>query len=220
MNYIPYEIVNHILYFVPDKIYASMTCKLFQKMLHNMYETKQITNYNDPYVLSKHCKGIEVCDVGINCLSKILNHKSLDYFVYRYDKNNIFFSENLLLHFTIQHCISGHISTPNNILKLVGKLDKHDYVFLSYFIDIYKAYESLPIIMTVPGMKESWILCMCSLHNPNISIDDVVAKFDVIIEMGIMDYEFIVNKLENWKDYREINRKHELIECLKKKLKL
>jgi hypothetical protein len=81
MDHLPYELINHILYFVPDKIYTSMTCKLFLKMIHKMYESKQITNHNDPYVLSKYCNSMycQFYDIAVNQIAKIVNHKSLDY---------------------------------------------------------------------------------------------------------------------------------------------
>lgn len=221
MHHLPYEIINHILYFVPDKIYASRTCKLFLKMLHEMYESKKITNNNDPYVLSKYCNSMhcQFHGITVNDMAKIVNHKSLDYFMYRYNKNNIFFSGNRIMHLLIQHCISGHISNQNNILKLVDNLDIFDCPVLLCFIFLYKTYDALPIIMSNSKMKKAWFDCARVIYGVETNIDSIVVEINMMVEMGIMDYEYIYDYIQKWCRYGWLEIRVELIEYLEKKMK-
>jgi hypothetical protein len=85
---LPDEIVTHILSFLPDKIYASMTCKLFEKLLMQMFNNKMINDYNDPYYLNKYYTNQNILIIN-RFLHLITNHNSLNCIYFKlYDTKN------------------------------------------------------------------------------------------------------------------------------------
>lgn len=74
--HLPNEIWTHIISFVEDKIGLSMTCKLFQQLLKNMYASKKVSNINDSYYLKKlnRCEYLFIIDI----INKIHNHNCLN----------------------------------------------------------------------------------------------------------------------------------------------
>jgi hypothetical protein len=132
--------------------------------------------------------------------------------MYRYNKNNTFIPQNLIMHLLIQHCISGHISNQHNILKLVKNINRYnECCLLLCLIFIYKAYDALPIIMTKPQMKLAWFETAKIRYGGDLNIDGIVKEINMMVEMGIMDYEFVCDYNWSW-----IPLKDELIGYLKK----
>lgn len=79
---LPEEMIMHILEFVNDKIYISMTTKLFEKMCEKVYKNSKNLNMNDPYDINKfYCKtNIVNHNTDIKYMS---NHKCLNCMFYK-----------------------------------------------------------------------------------------------------------------------------------------
>jgi hypothetical protein len=100
---LPNEIWTHMFGLVDDKTGLSMTCKLFDKLLLDMYRSRQISNINDSYFL-KHQTDTYFTDGFVDLVvHKIHNHYCLNLIMTKaYPGSNIYFK--ILSTFNLQVC--------------------------------------------------------------------------------------------------------------------
>jgi hypothetical protein len=84
---LPPEIITLILFHIPDKTQASMTCKLFQKLLQTLYDTHQLSDINDSYYFSKIpdvYPSDKICNIKNNNILNLIAYKFLIKNQYKY----------------------------------------------------------------------------------------------------------------------------------------
>lgn len=87
MHQLPYEMIMHIIGFVPDKVNVSMTCKLFCKLCNDLYDICDTIKFNDPYDINKFYNRKNIL-MNREDLKNIDNHNSLNCMFYKlYFKN-------------------------------------------------------------------------------------------------------------------------------------
>jgi hypothetical protein len=161
MDTLPIEMLITILEFVPDKMYISMTNKLFRKLCEDIYDKSIMVNNEDAYDVSKYYNGdniynvLDLIDVidNCNCLnwwaSKILiavTGKESDILsvtselVFRYirlNKVNIYFG------------------------RLLKKLNVQPWA-MDYYTEVIdtafecKAYDAAKILLSHKNIKQCW----------------------------------------------------------------
>lgn len=78
---LPKELMPHILSLVPDKIYLNQTCKLYENILQQLFDNKQLSDHNDSYYLYKYYNPTNIRTVE-NHIPSITNYNSLNYIFY------------------------------------------------------------------------------------------------------------------------------------------
>ena len=80
IHILPHEIISIILSHIPDKTQASMTCKLFQKLLQTLYDTHQLSDINDSYYFSKIPDVYpldKICNIKSNSILNLIIYKQI-----------------------------------------------------------------------------------------------------------------------------------------------
>ena len=115
---LPHEIIMHVFGFVDDKTGLSMTCKLFDKLLLDMYRSGQISNINDSYFL-KHQTDTYFTDGFVDLVvHKIHNHYCLNLIM-----TKSYSSSNTYIRILKQVLKINQITKPKLMCKTVKCID-------------------------------------------------------------------------------------------------
>lgn len=215
--------IVHILYFVKDRVYVSMTCSKLKQTLLKMIDTKQITDYNDPYVLSQKYKIIPcIFDDNLKqTMPHITNHKSLDYICYVLSRNEYRYSwDNSIFVLLKRCCITNYASHAQYIINIFGQLEclqfkpSWDYVTLLSTAFTHKSWNIILILMNINDVKDVWIHSMIFRYKYEKNIDVIIDEINFLVDNGIIDYEYAFNKI--WLFYdSQLILKHELLKYLR-----
>jgi len=193
------EIWTMIASFVKDRMYMSMTCKLFQDMLQNMYDTKQLTNLNDPYVFKYRYQNIKLSDkIKYNKhFLNYVNHHVIN--ATTYDKKHII---NVLTH----NCKSNNVTKPDDIKKLIDMYVKDNVITLEFGILVYvclihKSRDILKLMASYDVARVAYAITIFVRYKYESNIDIIVRDMDRLVRLGVTDYDEIYRQSQNRKNY-------------------
>jgi hypothetical protein len=177
MHHLPDETIMNILGFVPDKIYVSMVCKKWVKLLDDMYKQNLISNFNDPYYLCKiyYKKSID------DHIENITNHKCLNYIYHMGTDALVYYRVKLLM----QNCRVNNISKPENINKLYNNAYysvTNAYMFGSIFKN--KSYDMLLLISFEKCPDDYWL----DYYKTETDIDVLIDEMKTLHDMQIITF--------------------------------
>jgi hypothetical protein len=221
---LPHEIIAHIINYIPDKMNASMACKLFQTILHN---TKHTENINDPYYLSKNFK----IRHGQN-LNSITNHNCLNFITHNYITLNKSIMQNqskkenpllfpilyYLSRLLNRHCDINNVSKPDYINQLCISLSNYKRAYMSYIITFQTYLKSPDIVLLIfPHIKSIYFsLISYRLEVRKENINNICKEIDFFVENNVLKYEEIEEHLNI---QGHIEKYNNLYEYITKKLK-
>lgn len=226
MDYLPNEMIVHILYFVHDRVYTSMACSKFNQILLKMIETNQITNYNDPYVLSKKCKNIPHYfgdDLKQN-LPHIMNHKSLDYICFKCNGNYYGYSWDVGIFMLLkQCCVTDYAYHEQNIINMF-KCSKNlmyeplwNYRELLNIAFNHKSWKIISTLMKIKSVRQEWRNSFCERYQTENNIDIIIDEINCLVERGNIDYKYVFTNI--WCLYdNQLKLRDKLLECLSSKM--
>jgi hypothetical protein len=192
---LPHDIIPLILYHIPDKTPASMTCKLFRKMLLDMLDKKQLSDINDSYYISH--LGITTFHFLIehihnpNCLNAIIYKFINDRVGYRMPKYKLL----------KQNCKLNNISKPKYINFLVNEIERINYYGDKNIVDILdvafinKSFDILMMIMISNKIKAHWANSIYKRYKNETQIDIIIEEINMLIKNNIMSYAEMYNDM-------------------------
>jgi hypothetical protein len=204
MELLPYEMIAHILYFVQDRIYTNMTCSTFNKTLLKMVDTEQITDCNDPYVLSQKHKIIsdDFNDSFKQSLPHITNHKSLDYICYVLLRQESFYSwDDIIFVLLKQFCITNYASHKQCILNIFNRskrlLYKPVWSYMTLLISAFthKSWNVIPVLMSIYDIKFQWRQSIIIRYKYEENIDVIIDEINFLVDKNIIDYDYAFDKI-------------------------
>jgi hypothetical protein len=205
MDHLPDETIMHILEFVPDKIYASMVCKRWGKLLNDMYKNNKNQILGDVYYLQKYYYeyGYECCT---NHIPSIKNHQCLNFLCYIIKEKKYWIQGKLHIQLLLQNCKTNNVSKPQDIRFLSGTIefDVSNVAFDN------KSYDILAILSLNYNIVYVWTKIYSAETDINILIEHINM--------------FIDKCISNWMGiYKNVNQsmftlKNELLEYLYMKM--
>lgn len=201
---IPNEVWTHIMSFVEDKTYLSMTCKKFVDITNRMDES--VINLNNPYYLKKNFTK-KYRDVFL-CISRITNHKSLNFMAYTIDKYNM---DKMYMYLILnQNCVTNNISKSEYTYKFIKTLlHAHDSknIFKMCLTNIFanQSYDILMIFLNYSDIKAQCprIFLEYYYYGPLTStflghyygekIDIVIRDIEYLVSINAMTYGELFN---------------------------
>lgn len=187
MDYLPNETIMNILGFVPDKIYASMTCKRWTILLDDMYNQNLISNNNDPYYLKRFYKTNGVMSVGDiqKQIKSIDNPKCLHYLYNSFGtRNSTIMTLKICYSLLLRNCKLNNVCNPDDILNLMIKIVFYNENMQKIYYMIFKkkSYDILMLISTQNKMMEYyWLSYHLRTKNVNVLIEDI----EIFVDKGI-----------------------------------
>ena len=200
MHNLPYEMMAHIFVFVEDNIYVSMVCKTFRGILQKMYVSKQLSNVNDPYVLSKIHKEPEF--ILEDNIPKITNKKSLDYIATFICES--YFQGDIQILLLKQNCISNNLSTRqpiHQVIKFMAGHSFHYYKTINEILNIafkFKRWSFLEILMSFNSIRIKWIVSVHHRYDNENDIDIIIDEMDYLNDNKIMSYGNMYESMDHY----------------------
>jgi hypothetical protein len=186
---LPYEMITHIVNFVKDKIGLSMTCKLFDKLVLDIYKSGKLSNVNDSYYL-KHLSNYQNID-------EIYNHNCLNLVMYRL--SNLQYS-NLYFPILARVLETKNISKPEYIATISKKIIGITNIGMKHILHntiTYKSYDILKIIMSnSKPIEQGFLVFFLELYQ-NLNIEDTKKEMTCMIENDVVSYKNIYHWLED-----------------------
>jgi len=205
MDYLPDETIMHVLGFVPDKMYVSIVCKKWVKLLDSLYKQQNKIDVNDPY----HLKWGNISAGWINqrnYIEQIKNHNCLNYICHQlqhFESEKVFMCSKILK----QNCVINNVSKPKDIHFLM----KHIYDFSGVFNAIIgnNSYDMMLLFSFVHPIHSYWI------KHASITTDINAIKQSIIkiVSLRIMTFENFYNEIYKHPSFK---LKNEVLEYLEK----
>lgn len=187
MDYLPDETIMNILGFVPDRIYSSMVCKRWAKLLDDMYNQNLISNNNDPYYLKTFHKtnGVMLCNDIQQQIKSIDNPKCLHYLYNSFGtRNDTIMTVRICYSLLLRNCKLNNVSNPDDILNLMDKIDMYNENMQKIYHMIFKkkSYDILMLISTQNIMMEYYWL---SYHFQTKNLNVLIREIEIFVDKGI-----------------------------------
>jgi hypothetical protein len=176
-----------------------------------MYNEKQLSDFNDPYYLTKYYDAKNVITIYCN-IDNITNHNCLNYLSYKYKTTGIGGTLSILQ----QNCITNNTSRPDYIRMLTKVGESYD----SYYrLDIISAlfnnkyYDMLTIILENTYYLCLWGQSFFDRYFDKADISNATKEIDFIINNNIMDAQRVYSYIHN-NSYGHFKMKYLLLQHL------
>lgn len=214
IHILPHEIISIILSHIPDKTQASITCKLFQKLLQTLYDTHQLSDIDDSYFLNKHFPNLN--DKDFNKITNIHNYKCLNLIAYKlFVIDNVGISSDHTLMLIKQNCKLNNVSRPKYMQKMYEKISLWlgDYSDILKITLLNKSYDMLILLFSLQHFKKEYIDIMPTRFEKETDINVITYEIDYLVKNNVLDYTTIYLKCH---PYTQIPLYNELYKHLEK----
>jgi hypothetical protein len=203
MIYLPDEMMMHIFGFVEDKTELSMTCKLFDKLLLDMYKTGNLSNDNDSYYLKHYTKSNHVKYYNFP-LSKIHNKNCLNFVMhYSLDKEySIYFVSELLRQIckTKNNCRHDYIALLS--CKITSFMCKSIMELFKDAINNKSFYLLKIVVSNSLNVKNGFARCFIEMfeNRINMDVDNIITTMRIIVSHDIITYKELFDQFYKVKE--------------------
>lgn len=188
---LPYEMIDHIVFFVEDKIDVSMVCKMFNKITSDMYKHGRLNNYNDSYYL-KHIY------THSSCIKKIIHHihnyNCLKFLVHKVLTTNYFNNDEELL-FILQRIFILNNNPDQSLIKSISQSLNNVVCYQISRIDvlmqvfIYDAYDILRMVMNYAPILKTYLgQTLLEYHVDETDINVVIETIENLTNRHIITF--------------------------------
>lgn len=215
---LPHETITHILYHITDKTLTNMTCKLFQKLLQNLYDTKKLSNINDSYFLNKHFDNMRHKD--LDQVINIHNYNCLNLIAYKLfvSKNINVLNEHLMM-LIKQNCKLNNVTRPKYMKKMYQDIQTYYWVVSKTDTEMlnttlaHKSYDMLVLLLSVQNIKKIYVSTISARFKNEKDINVITYEIDYLVKNNVLDYTEVYVKLH---EYEKIHLQNELYGYLEK----
>jgi hypothetical protein len=212
---LPYEMLTHIITFIPDKMNISIVNKLFEKVLQQMFDNGQLTDHYEPYYLKKNRHKLTIDEINNDILPSVNNYNCLNFiftvlFTQGECDEGVYFTkalhsfnyndgieQNIIYLLLKRNCVMNNISRPKYIRMLMENLNK---IYTGHISNILytaitnKSYDILIILLSMPIMK-GWLMRSIIGKSDDNNINEIIELLVLLRDRHVVSFIDIYSEM-------------------------